>query len=156
MSRPTKAEKEAAAKLEARRAKERERWARRTQGAKGKAYKKKKQAKKAEWQKRNAKKNLEYVQEFYERYGISGREARALGKEGAASVGKGTTTKPSRASRKRDTGSKVTGKKQAGPTQKGDVQTSADEPAPSKRARRPSSTSQTPPPRPCSPQRSAS
>lgn len=155
MSRPTKAEKEAAAKLEAKRAKERERWARRTQGAKGKAYKKKKQAKKAEWQKKNAKKNLQYVQEFYERYGISGREARALGKEGAASGTEGTTTKPPRASRKRDTGSKVT-KNPKRRTRKADAPHDADEPAPAARARRPSSTSQTLPPRPRSPRRSAS
>ncbi len=106
--RKTKAQKEEEAKLEAKRAKERERWKRRTTGAKGKAYKEKKQAKKAEWQKKNAKKNLQYVQEFYERYGISGREARALGKEGAASGTEGTTTKPPRASRKRDTGGKIT------------------------------------------------
>jgi CDP-diacylglycerol pyrophosphatase len=79
----TKAEKEAAAALEAKRAKERERWKKRTQGKKGKEYKEKKNAKKAEWQKRNPKKNNEYVQAFYERHGISGREARALGKDGA-------------------------------------------------------------------------
>ena len=103
--RKTKAEKEAEAKLEEKRAKERERWQRRKLD---KEYIKRKQEKKAEWQKKNAKKNLQYVQDFYERYGISGREARALGKEGAASVNKGTTTKPSRPSQARDTGGKVT------------------------------------------------
>ena len=135
--RKTKAEREAERKLEEKRAKERERWQRRKEN---KEYIKRKLEKKAEWQAANPDKNLEYVQNFYERYGISGREARALGKEGAASVTQGTTTKPSRASRKRDTGGKVTGKKQAGRTRKGGVQTSADEPTPAKRARRPAST----------------
>jgi hypothetical protein len=103
MSRKTKAEREAEKKLEEKRAKERERWHRRKLD---KAYIKAKLESKAEWQRANPKKNLEYVQNFYERYGISGREARTLGKEGAASVSKGTT-KPSRPSRKRDTGGKV-------------------------------------------------
>jgi hypothetical protein len=103
--RKTKAQREEEGKLEEKRAKERERWQRRKLD---KEYIARKQKKKAKWQKKNAKKNLQYVQDFYERYGISGREARALGKEGAASVSKGTTTKPSRPSRKRDTGGKVT------------------------------------------------
>jgi hypothetical protein len=136
MSRKTKAEREAEKKLEEKRAKERERWHKRKLD---KAYIKAKLESKAEWQKANPKKNLEYVQNFYERYGISGREARALGKEGAASATKGTT-KPSRSSRKRDTGGKVTGKKQVGRTRKGDAQTSADAPVPAKRARRREST----------------
>jgi hypothetical protein len=105
MSRKTKAEREAEKKLEEKRAKERERWHKRKLD---KEYIKAKLESKAEWQKANPKKNLEYVQNFYERYGISGREARALGKEGAASVSKGTTTKPSHPSRKRDTGGKIT------------------------------------------------
>ena len=135
--RKTKAQREEEKKLEEKRAKERERWQRRKLD---KEYIARKQEKKAEWQAANPNKNLEYVQNFYERYGISGREARALGKEGAASVNKGTTTKPSRPSQARDTGGKVTGKKQAGRTRKGGAQTSADEPAPAKRARRREST----------------
>jgi len=104
--RKTKAQKEEEANLEERRAKDRERWKRRTTGKSKKVldYKKKKQEKKAEWQAANAKKNLQYVQDFYERWGISGREARALGKEGATSGNK-DEQQPPRTSRKRDTGS---------------------------------------------------
>ncbi len=106
--RKTKAEREAEKKLEAKRAKERERWHQRKLD---KEYMKAKLEKKAEWQKKNAKKNLEYVQAFYERYGISGRAARAAGKDGARSVAKEERCRkpPTRSSRKRDTASaKVT------------------------------------------------
>lgn len=75
--RKTKAEREAERKLEEKRAKERERWHRRKLD---KEYVKRKQEAKAEWQAANPDKNLEYVQSFYERHGISGRAARAAGK----------------------------------------------------------------------------
>ena len=75
--RKTKAEREAEKRLEEKRAKERERWQRRKAD---KEYIKRKREKKAEWQALNPEKNLEYVQSFYERHGISGRAARAAGK----------------------------------------------------------------------------
>jgi hypothetical protein len=99
MSRKTKAEREAEKKLEAKQAKERERWHKRKLD---KDYIAAKQEKKAEWQKKNSAKNLQYVQEFYERYGISGREARAKGKDGALSAQQVKHQTPRR-SRKRDT-----------------------------------------------------
>lgn len=79
--RKTKAQREAEAKLEEKRAKERERWHRRKAN---KEYIKRKQEKKAEWQAENADLNLLYVQNFYARYGISGRAARAAGKKGVS------------------------------------------------------------------------
>jgi hypothetical protein len=70
----TKAEEKA---LALKRAKDREAWHRRKKRVGFAAYKKAK----ARWQKRNAQRHTEHVQAFYERHGISGREARAKGAE---------------------------------------------------------------------------
>jgi hypothetical protein len=105
----TKAEKEAEAKREKRRAYMREYWHKRTKAKtkKAKAYKKRKAETKAEWQKANKERHTQHVQAFYERWEISGREARAEGKKAAASAMKGKHAKPPRSSRQRDTGGKL-------------------------------------------------
>ena len=81
----TKREREKLAKLEAKRAKDRERWHKRTKSKtpKAKAYKERKAKTKARWQRQNSARHAAHVQAFYERWGISTRAERAEGKSGA-------------------------------------------------------------------------